>query len=94
MWKLASASDLFASFHSSDGRYDAVRHLAQMSEILGPPEPALVRWRSQRESIWSPPIGNETGELCTDASLFYGGPFFDAASGNWLGRMMEYLASC
>lgn len=60
--------------------YDAVKHLAKMLAVLGPPNPALIRQRSQSGWRWSPAIENQTGELCNDACSFYGGPFFDPAS--------------
>ncbi|KAK4560702.1 hypothetical protein LTR86_005280 [Recurvomyces mirabilis] len=83
IWRLASGTDLFTALHRPDGTYDAARHLAQMYEALGPPDPALIRKRSEGRWIWSPPVESENGEPCEDACAYYGGPFFDA-SGNFL----------
>ncbi|KAJ9165082.1 hypothetical protein NKR19_g744 [Coniochaeta hoffmannii] len=48
-----------------------------MIAIVGPVPDALIRQeRQMRCWQWSPPIHNAQGKLCSNASEYFGGPFF------------------
>ncbi|SMR59541.1 unnamed protein product [Zymoseptoria tritici ST99CH_3D1] len=84
LWNLASGVDLFTRIFSPRGNYDAKRHLAQMSSILGPPDATLIRQQSHNGWKWSPAVENDDGELCDNASSYYKGPHFSYETGAFL----------
>ena len=81
IWTMAGGEDLFTALYGQDGTYQAAKHLAQMYSALEPPDPELIRRKSQKGWKWSPPIENDHGDLCEDARLYFNGPFFDGDSG-------------
>lgn len=72
-------TNLFANIHSSDGKYMARNHLAQMIALLGPP-PKELAMREHRMRKWNfaPAIEKDEHKLCHKAWGFYHGPFFDS----------------
>ncbi|PGH27362.1 CMGC/SRPK protein kinase [Polytolypa hystricis UAMH7299] len=78
MWNLLEARDLFTKPLDGQGKYHPDAHLAEMIALLGPPPKDLVdREREGLKWNWEPPAHNDEGKLCSTASEFYGGPFFD-----------------
>jgi hypothetical protein len=68
---------LFSQIHSSDGKYMAQNHLAQMIALLGlPPKKLVTRELEMRRWNFAPPVENDAGKLCHKAYQFYNGPFF------------------
>ncbi|KAJ9129998.1 Kinase domain-containing protein [Pleurostoma richardsiae] len=77
VWDLLAGRELFQSDVSSTRPYSPEQHLAEMIAILGPVPDALVRReRQMRGWQWSPPIRNAQGKFCSNASEYFGGPFF------------------
>ena len=75
--------DLFTQPLDEHGKYRPDAHLAEMIALLGPPPKELVE--REKEGLrwnWAPAAQNPEGKLCTKASEFYGGPFFDE-NGRW-----------
>lgn len=71
-------ADLFSNLQDEDGQYNAHAHLAQMVSVFGPPPTSLVkRAKYASKKKWEPKFQNHRGELCSNASEFFGGPFFD-----------------
>ena len=79
IWNLLENKDLFGQIHSSDGKYNCRKHIAQMIAFLGyPPKELLDREREARNWKWKPPIQNSEGKICTSVNDCFGGPFFDS----------------
>ncbi|PWY93951.1 CMGC protein kinase [Aspergillus sclerotioniger CBS 115572] len=60
------------------GLLSPAAHLAEMIALLGPP-PAELK-RRERDGLnwnWAPAVHNDEGKLCSTASDWFGGPFFD-----------------
>ena len=77
VWDLLAGRKLFQGDVSSTKPYSPAQHLAEMIAILGPVPDALVRREQQmRRWQWRPPIHNAQGKLCSNASEYFGGPFF------------------
>lgn len=69
---------MFTNIHL-EGKYDSHAHIAAIIALLGPPPKELVvREREGRAWKWRHPIENASGQLCDNASAYYGGPFFDS----------------
>ncbi|KAH8428570.1 uncharacterized protein LDX57_006266 [Aspergillus melleus] len=78
MWNLLESRDLFSRALDDKGNYNAAAHLAEMIALLGPPPKELViREREGTKWSWAPATQNAEGKLCTTASDWFGGPFFD-----------------
>ena len=83
IWELLENKHLFTIAHSSDGKYNAKTHLAEMIALFGPPPGDLLRReREGRQFRWGTPQANDKGSLCDRAIEFFEGPFFD--SKGWL----------
>ena len=79
IWNLLENKDLFGQIHSSNGKYNYRKHIAQMIAFLGyPPKELLDREREARNWKWKPPIENSEGRVCTSVNDYFGGPFFDS----------------
>ena len=73
-----TGTNLFSKIYSSDGKYMAQNHLAQMIGLLGlPPKELVARELEMRKWNFAPAIENDEGTLCHKAYQFYKGPFFD-----------------
>jgi len=73
-----TGTNLFSQIHSSDGRYMAQSHLAQMISLLGlPPKELVAHELKMRKWNFAPAVENDEGKLCHKAYQFYKGPFFD-----------------
>ncbi|KAK2850744.1 hypothetical protein FQN49_005361 [Arthroderma sp. PD_2] len=86
MWNLLEGRDLFIPPIDSLGNYRPDAHLAHMTALLGPPPQELIR--REREGMgpkWDSPVKSPTGEMCSSAAEWYGGPFFDQ-NGEFLHR--------
>lgn len=61
-----------------------------MIALLGPPPKELID-REQEGLKWNfrPEVVNSEGKMCSKASEFYGGPFFDS-EGDITGRAAEF----
>lgn len=78
MWNLLESWDLFTRAFDDNGNYHPNAHLAEMIALLGPPPKEIVdREREGLKWNWSPAAQNAQGKLCTTASEWYGGAFFD-----------------
>ncbi|KAK2809426.1 hypothetical protein FQN50_003885 [Emmonsiellopsis sp. PD_5] len=78
LWDLIQGKELFHQVHSTQGRYNAKAHLAEMIALLGPPHPELVaRSHLMLGYSWPEPIKREDGKVCENAEQYFGGPFFD-----------------
>jgi serine/threonine protein kinase len=80
LWTMLEGPDtnLLANIHSSDGKYMARNHLAQMIALLGPPPRELtIREYKMRSWNFAPAIENDENQLCHKPYQFYHGPFFD-----------------
>lgn len=83
MWNFLERRDLFSRPLDDHGKYRPGTHLAEMIALLGPPPRELLE--CEREGMrwnWAPAAHNPEGKLCTKASEFYGGPFFDENGNN------------
>ncbi|MCJ1401818.1 hypothetical protein MMC11_005035 [Xylographa trunciseda] len=81
LWSMleGTATNLFSQIHSSNGKYMAQNHLAQMIALLGPPPKELVaRELEMRRWNFDPAVENDENKLCHKAYQFYKGPFFDS----------------
>ncbi|KAI9713116.1 MAG: hypothetical protein M1820_001101 [Bogoriella megaspora] len=82
IWELLENKPLFTMVHSSDCKYNARTHLAEMIALLGtPPDNLLQRELEGREFRWRTSLENDEGKLCDRAIDFFGGPFFDSRGG-------------
>ncbi len=73
-----TGTNLFAQIHSSDGKYMAQNHLAQMIALLGlPPKELVARELEMRKWNFAPAVENNENKLSNKAYQFYNGPFFD-----------------
>jgi hypothetical protein len=71
-------TNFFSQIYSSDGKYMAQNHLAQMIALLGsPPNKLVARELEMRKWNFAPPVEYDEGKLCHKAYQFYNGPFFD-----------------
>lgn len=69
--------DLFEPI-TTDGKYDARVHIAQMIALLGhPPLEFLESERKWRDVPWCQPCPNDAGHECFFPREFWGGPFFN-----------------
>ncbi|GIK05193.1 hypothetical protein Aspvir_009296 [Aspergillus viridinutans] len=78
MWNLLERRDLFSRTADTQGKYNPAKHLAEMIALLGPPPKELILL--EREGLrwnWAPAAQNAEGKMCTTASEWFGGPFFD-----------------
>lgn len=78
MWNLLEKRNLFSAINDEQGEYSPASHLANMIALLGPPPKELIA--REREGLtlkWAPAAHNADGKLCTTASEWFGGPFFD-----------------
>jgi len=73
-----TGTNLFSQIHSSDGKYMAQNHLAQMIALLGlPPKELVARELEMRKWNFAPALKNAEDKLCHKTYQFYRGPFFD-----------------
>ncbi|CZS88737.1 related to serine/threonine-protein kinase [Rhynchosporium agropyri] len=80
LWTMleGTGKNLFHHIHSSNGKYMAQNHLAQMIALLGlPPAELVARGIEMRKWNFTPAIENDEAKLCHKAYQFYKGPFFD-----------------
>lgn len=78
MWNLLENRDLFSNALDDQGMYNPAAHLAEMIALLGPPPKELIaREKEGLKWNWAPAVQNAKGKLCTTASDWFGGPFFD-----------------
>ncbi|KAI9843776.1 MAG: hypothetical protein M1837_006137 [Sclerophora amabilis] len=86
MWNLLENRDLFTPRIQPGRSYSPAAHLAEMIALLGPPPQTLIMnsARSARQWTWSPTITNPEGKLCERVEDYYGGPFWDYRSGEFL----------
>ena len=78
VWDLLAGNPLFRMLKTNDGAYSARYYLPEMIALLGSAPLELVqRERDMRHWRWSPGALNPKGEICNNATDFYGGPFFD-----------------
>lgn len=75
---MLESRNLFTTPLDGQGNYHPDVHLAEMIALLGlPPRGLIQREKNGLEWKWDRAVENEKGKLCTTASEFYGGPFFD-----------------
>ncbi|QPG98451.1 hypothetical protein C2857_007622 [Epichloe festucae Fl1] len=81
LWDLLSGRELFLGRPANSPNikeYSAAHHLAEMISLIGPvPTVLLQRQRDMRHWCWEPHIPNAKGDMCNNATDYFGGPFFD-----------------
>lgn len=76
IWDLLAGRSLFRQANPQE--YSAAQHLADMISLLGEVPPSVIaQEKTMRTWNWSPAPVNAAGNPCTNASEYYGGPFFD-----------------
>lgn len=78
VWELLAGRELFQAGVGTKEPYSPTQHVAEMIAILGPVPDVLVRRERQMRSWqWSPAVRNAQGKVCSNASEYFGGPFFN-----------------
>jgi hypothetical protein len=86
-----TGTNLFSQLYSSDKKYMAQNHLAQMIALLGlPPKELVARELQMRKWNFAPAVENDENKLCYKAYQFYKGPFFDNKG---ITRMYSFLVA-
>ncbi|KAI9748418.1 MAG: hypothetical protein M4579_007232, partial [Chaenotheca gracillima] len=96
IWNLLENRDLFTPQIQAGGPYSPAAHLAEMIALLGPPPQTLImnRAKSARQLTWSPKFENHDGRVCNRVEDYFGGPFWNYRSGEFLYKDLIPSSKC